>query len=265
MKNLNPERNNPEGRKKQLSEHDKAEQNSEKLTSYQLWRIRSKKMKIDRLKVDSWGMIVVKFFAAPLLGVLIIFMMYLTFNFDTFSILGGWMLAYFFPPLGKESVIPLGIASGLDPLLIGLAIAMIDILIALFLLWNYDFAKLIPYMGLWMEKVEKRGGKKFKEKPWLENLAFFGLIFFVMFPFQGSGGIATSIVGRVIGMNKYKVLLAIIIGALVGCLLIAYFGYLFLSFFRNNLNQGLAILIAICIILAIYNAFKYLKKDKNDN
>lgn len=221
-------------------------------------------MKIERLKHDSWGMIVLKFFIAPLLGVLLVFILYLNFDFDTFSILGGWMLAYLFPPLGKESVIPLGIASGLDPLLIGLAVASIDILIALFLLWNYDFAKLIPFLGLWMEKMEKKGGKKFKEKPWLENLAFFGLILFVMFPFQGSGGLATSIVGRVFGINRYKVFLAIIIGAVVGCLLIAYFGYLFLEFFRNNLYQGLAILIAICIILAIYDAFKYLKKDQND-
>ena len=179
MKNLNPERNNLKGRKKQLSGQENAEQNSEKLTSYQQWRIRSKKMKIERLKHDSWGMIVLKFFIAPLLGVLLVFILYLNFDFDTFSILGGWMLAYLFPPLGKESVIPLGIASGLDPLLIGLAVASIDILIALFLLWNYDFAKLIPFLGLWMEKMEKKGGKKFKEKPWLENLAFFGLILFL--------------------------------------------------------------------------------------
>jgi len=214
----------------------------------------------ERLKYESKKRFILKFFFAPFLCVLASFLLYLFLDFNTFKKVGIAMIVYFLPPAGKESVIPGGIAVGLHPLLIAFSIIFVDIVTALFLLWNYDFAKLIPFVGPWMEKMEKKGGKKFHENSWLEGLAFLGLILFVMFPFQGSGGVGTSIIGRVIGMNKYKVVLAISIGAVIGCLLIAYFGYVFIGFFKNNLYQGLLLLITVAIILAFYNVFKYLKK-----
>lgn len=236
----------------------------ENISTYQRWRARAKEKIEERLKHESKKIILLKFFAAPIVALIGILLLFMTIKYSDFQLVGGFMIAYFFPPLGKESVIPLGITAGLDPILIALTIAFVDIFTALFLVWNYDFAKLIPFLGKWMEKVEKTGGKKFTEKPWLENLAFFGLVLFVMFPFQGSGGVATSIIGRVIGMSKLKVFFAICLGGIIGCLLIAYFGYMFISFFKNNLYQGLAVLIAIAIILAIYVAFKYLKKNNNN-
>ena len=68
------------------------------------------------------------------------------------------LVAYFFPPLGKETVIPLGIGVlkegltvplvnikvspvSINPLSMALAVAFIDIIVALFLIWNYDLAK----------------------------------------------------------------------------------------------------------------------------
>jgi len=65
------------------------------------------------------------------------------------------MMVYFFPPLGKESIIPLGISGGeitnpitgyvsvvpsINPIIMALSIAFIDIVVALFLVWNYDLA-----------------------------------------------------------------------------------------------------------------------------
>jgi uncharacterized membrane protein len=232
----------------------------EQLKKYQRWRNRAIEKIEDRLAQESKSMIILKFFAAPILVFFGVLFLYLILEYSVFLKLGGLMMAYFFPPLGKESVIPIGIGAGIHPILIALAIAYVDIFVALFLIWNYDFAKLIPFLGPWMEKVEKKGGKKFKERPWLENLAFIGLILFVMFPFQGSGGVATSIIGRVIGMNKFKVFLAICIGAIVGCLLIAYFADAFIAVFRNNWIQGLIFLIIIAIALAVYDIFKYWKK-----
>lgn len=247
-----------------LKNIEKTNKNKQNLTRYQRWRLRAVEKIEQRLEEESKTTILLKFFAAPILVLVGVLLLFLLLDYDVFVKVGGLMLAYFFPPLGKESVIPIGIGAGLNPILIALVIAFVDIFVALFLVWNYDFAKLTPILGQWMEKVEKKGGKKFKESPWLENLAFVGLVLFVMFPFQGSGGVATSIIGRIIGMNKLKVFLAICIGAIVGCLLIAYFADLFIGFFKNNLYQGLAILIAIAIILGVYNGFKYFKKNNNN-
>ena len=234
-------------------------------------------MKYDRLKVDSWGMIVVKFFTSPLLGVLILFLLYLTLGFDTFSLLGGWMLAYFFPPFGKETVIPLGIGllkQGLtvplinlhvepvsvNPLSIALAVAFIDIVIALFLVWNYDLAKKIPLIGKFMQKVEDLGKSSSDKYRWIKPLRFIGIILFVMVPFQGSGGLVGSIVGRLIGMKPWNTFIAISIGAIVGCLSIAYFSEAIILVFINNVLFGMLVLIIFLIIILMI--FIWRKKRK---
>ena len=233
----------------------------EQLSRFQRWKIRAHEKVEERLAEESKKMVLLKFFAAPIIACIGIAILFLILNYDTFLQVGGLMLAYFFPPAGKESVIPIGIGLNLHPILIGLSVAFVDIFIAIFLLWNYDFAKLLPILGSWMERSEKRGSTKFKDHPWMEKLAFIALILFVMFPFQGSGAIGTTIIGRVIGMDKYKVLVAIIIGAIVGCLLIAYFSDFFKMLFEKNIYFTLGLLIVIAIILGIYDWFKLRKKE----
>jgi uncharacterized membrane protein len=261
---------------KSNKEHEK-KQNEEELTKYQRWKLRARAMINERLKTESKKEIWLKFFAAPILCVIAAIFLYLTLEYSTFTQLGGLMLAYFFPPLGKESIIPIGVGSGeitipiinqtivvekIHPMVMALSIAFVDIVTGIFLLWNYDFAKLIPFVGPWMEKVEKKGGKQFEENSWLEGLAFFGLVLFVMFPFQGSGGVGTSIVGRVIGMEKYKVLGAISIGAIIGCITIAYVAEAFIEFLDRNFYVGLIIFIIVIIIVAFYLIQKKRKENK---
>jgi len=161
----------------------------------------------------------------------------------------GLISAYFFPPLGKESVIPTGIAVfGFDPLLMALSVAFIDIIIALFLVWNFDLAKKIPIVGKFIIKVETIGERSSDKYGWVRPLRFIGIILFVMVPFQGSGGLVGSIVGRLIGMKPENTFFAISIGAIIGCTLIAYSTDLILGVFAQNFLFGLFIFIIIVII-----------------
>ncbi|WP_342771572.1 small multi-drug export protein, partial [Methanoculleus sp. UBA331] len=50
---------------------------------------------------------------------------------------------------------------------------------------------------------------------------FVGLIAFVSLPFDGSGSIVGSIVGRMLGMTKTEVLSCITVGGLLGSFTIA--------------------------------------------
>ena len=234
---------------------------TEKQTKYQRWKRRAHRMIDERLKNESKKEILLKFFIAPIIILFVSLLLFIFLDLGTFTKVGGLMIAYFFPPAGKETIIPTGIGLGINQLLIALAIAFVDIVTAIFLLWNYDFAKLVPFVGPWMEKIEKKGGKQLKENSWLEKLAFFGLVLFVIFPFQGSGGVGTSILGRVIGMDKFKVVYAITIGAVTGCLMIAYISDYFISYFKNDIYMGLILLIIIATILGVYNVFKHLKKS----
>jgi uncharacterized membrane protein len=172
---------------------------------------------------------------------------------------------YFFPPLGKESIIPTGVlVFGINPILMALSVAFVDIVVALFLLWNYDLAKKIPFVGPFMIKVEEKGKTAGKKYGWIKPLRFIGIVLFVMVPFQGSGGLVGSIVGRLIGMKPWNTFLAISIGAIVGCLLIAFFAQTFRIFAEINTILTILLIVIIAIIIILYFVLKKQKKKRQD-
>lgn len=188
------------------------------------------------------------------------------------------LVAYFFPPLGKETVIPLGIGIldkgltvplfdikvspvSINPLSMALAVAFIDIVVALFLVWNYDLAKKIPIAGKFIEKVEKVGKSSSDKYGWVKPLRFIGIILFVMVPFQGSGGLVGSILGRMIGMKPWTTFYAICVGAIVGCLLIAFFTEAILSVFIKNFLLGILIIIILLVVGIMVLIYKRNKKN----
>jgi uncharacterized membrane protein len=203
-----------------------------------------------------------KFFIPFIIAAIVLLLLYFLINSEISTKLFVLMFAYFFPPLGKESIIPIGVSGGelnvpfieksveiqsIDPLLMALSIAFIDIIVALFLLWNYDLAKKIPLVGKFMQKVENIGKSSSDKYSWLRPLRFIGIVLFVMVPFQGSGGLVGSIVGRLIGMKPINTFFAISIGAVIGCLLIAYFTEVILSVFVTNFLYGIMIIIVLLI------------------
>lgn len=175
-----------------------------------------------------------------------------------------WSLitGYFFPPLGKESIIPIGIARGFHPILMALSIAFVDIIVAMFLVWNYDLAKKIPVLGKFMKKVEEKGRNVEDKYGWIKPLRFVGIVIFVMIPFQGSGGLVASIVGRFIGMKPWNTFIAIAAGAITGCLLVATFSKAFMIFAEINTTLTIILIILLAMLLIGYFVAKKLKKPK---
>jgi len=184
------------------------------------------------------------------------------------------MTVYFFPPLGKESIIPLGVSGGeitnpitgyvsvvpsINPIIMALSIAFIDIVVALFLVWNYDLAKKIPIIGKFMIKIEEKGKNIEGKYGWIKPLRFIGIVLFVMVPFQGSGGMVGSIVGRLIGMKPRNTFIAISLGAVIGCLIIATFSQAFLIFAEINTTLTLIIVGIISLVIITYVAIKKLR------
>ncbi|OPX67834.1 MAG: putative small multi-drug export protein [Methanoregulaceae archaeon PtaB.Bin056] len=162
-----------------------------------------------------------RFLLPFILGALYLTFCSLILPHDRVLLLGGLMLAYVIPPAGKESVIPLGIALGFPWWLIGTSIALLDVLAAIFMALNFELAFHIPLLGAWIRRFMDHGQGFLARRPYLKRFYFSGLVLFVMFPLQGSGGIGGSLVGRLLGMTPRTVLLAITIGAFIGCFLIA--------------------------------------------
>jgi len=214
-----------------------------------------------KIKLESKVLIrVAKFFAPIMLGFGVLSILGLIFGEDVWMKLWPLITGYFFPPLGKESIIPTGVlVFGINPILMALSIAFVDVVVALFLVWNYDLAKKIPIIGKFMIKVEEKGRNVEQKYGWIKPLRFIGIVLFVMVPFQGSGGLVGSIVGRLIGMKPWNTFLAISIGAVIGCLLIATFAEAFRVFAGIN---TLLILILVAIIVAIIVLYFVIKKRK---
>ena len=138
-----------------------------------------------------------------------------------FLILSQLMLVYFVPPFGKGTVIPGGIVAGIDPWILAVATAFVDIAVGVFLTWNFDLAKKIPFIGSGITRVQRKGEDMLKSLPWLERASFIGIVVFVMFPFQGSGAVGGTILGRAIGLSPNKNLGAVAIGAISGSFLLS--------------------------------------------
>lgn len=182
---------------------------------------------------------------------------------DVGALLFPLIAAYFFPPFGKESVIPLGVSLGIHPALMAVTIALVDLLVGLFLLWNYRILYYIPILGNWARKTELKAKKMVAEGRGFSKLAFLGLVLWVMVPFQGSGAVSATIIGKMSGMDAKKVLLAIAAGALAGTFMIAYsFNYILLAF-QADLLLGVVV-VAVAAVAVTLALLRYRRAKNGD-
>lgn len=193
------------------------------------------------------------------LGVFIL-ILFIFLPYETYLALLGLMFIYFVPPAGKESVIPIGVSLGMPWWLIGTSIAMMDIIATLFMILNFDLALKIPILGdQWMKSFIEHGEVFFSRHRWIEKFSSVGLAVFVMIPMQGTGGISTPIVGKMIGIPGKNVLAAVITGSLAGCYIIALGSEYIKELFLMDIKYGIA---AIIILIAVI-AGGYLLFSKN--
>ena len=167
--------------------------------------------------------------------------------------LAALMVIYELPPAGKETVIPLGILSGFPWWAVAGSIALVDVEVGLFMVWNFDLAERIPILGPWIRRFVLAGREFLAERPWLTRLYFFGIVVMVMVPFFGSGGVRGSIVGRLLGMSRREVMGAITLGAVIGSFGIAVATLYLQQAFLENLFAGAAgVLLLIAAGGALY-------------
>ncbi|MFW5637871.1 MAG: small multi-drug export protein [Methanoculleus bourgensis] len=131
------------------------------------------------------------------------------------------MVAYIVPPFGRETIIPASILLGIPWWLIAVTLAFLDFAGGLFMVWNFPLVLRIPYVGPRIQRIMAASRTYLDQRPWLERFYFLGLIAFVSIPFDGSGSIIASIVGRVLGMTETEVLSCITIGGVIGSFAIA--------------------------------------------
>ena len=211
-----------------------------------------------RVYTTPFGDALLRFFLPFVMMAAYLLVLYLILDFQDFKIMSGLMTAYLIPPAGKESIIPLGVSIGLPWWLVASSMAFMDTVTALFMVWNFDLALKIPLLGGWIGNFMAGGQKFFWERPWLKRLSVFGLMVFVMFPLQGTGGIGGSIVGRMLGLRWYEVLVAIAAGAFIGCFLIALGSEVILELFQADASYGVIALLVVAVAgIAAYLFYRH--------
>ena len=199
-----------------------------------------------------------KFFSPFLMTVGYFILLSLIMTKKGFLNLSSLMILYFVPPLGKESVIPMGIGMGIHWSILAFSIAFVDIVVCLFLIWNFDLAKKLPFIGSGIKRVQLKGAQILESMPWVERLTFVGIVIFVMIPFQGSGAFAGTILGRAVGLSVISNLLAVGLGALIGSTLIALsvvYGLGFLGYLAPL--QLAALVVLIMIMGTLYFVYRH--------
>ncbi|MFA5295078.1 MAG: small multi-drug export protein [Methanoregulaceae archaeon] len=192
-----------------------------------------------------------------LLGIPWLLILLVLLPYDVWLMLGGLLIAYILPPAGKESVIPIGIALGVPWWIMALSIALMDVLAGIFVALNFDIALKIPGVGSWIRKFVAGGEEFFRKRPWVERFYFMGVVLFVMFPLQGSGGIGATLVGRMMGLSPGKVLGAIAIGSLIGCTVIALGAEVIRELFLADPVLGITVAaIVVTSLLALYGLYR---------
>ncbi len=169
---------------------------------------------------------------------------------EAYELLYGWIF-YTVPPLGKETIIPTRIKQGVPPFFIGFATTMIDLCFCTFLIWNYDWVKKLPVFGPALKRTEEKGRKKAKKSWWFKRATFTLTTLFVLVPFNGSGGVGGTVLGRIVGMKPYRVLLAVFIGSVIGSFSYAYLTDMMMGVLDESIIFNYILEVSILNIVAV--------------
>jgi uncharacterized membrane protein len=211
---------------------------------------------------DTWQMKLFKVAIPFVIPAIIFAILYLVLSYTRFLQMGAMSLLYLFPPLGKESIIPTGIGYGFTVLQMAALIFMVDVVCAMFISWNLPLAKKIPGIGHILIWVEKKGSETLEKKPRLRTVSWIGLVLWVMVPFQGSGGITASVIGRAIGMRASFVISAVGLGAAIAGILIGTAAEHGIKMFRENWLAGVITMVVVAVVaVVLYLLYKrYMKR-----
>ncbi len=219
------------------------------------------------------------FFIPIIASTIVIILIWLALDQVMFGIIGFLLLSYFISPFGREVLIPLTVLSLLsihgtgqmlaDILWVVGIVVFVDVMCSIFLLWNLDLLKFIPVIGKWIDGIERFGQHKLEKSRRKQQNVFLALTGYVALPFQGSGGIMSTIIGMLTGLSKRRVWTSIWIGSFAGSIAIAlpsfYFGQALVDIFGSASWYLLGMFLMLAILVNIVLGYARARKTKETN
>jgi hypothetical protein len=95
-------------------------------------------------------------------------------------------------------------------------VVYMDLTIGFISVFNFGLLFRIPAFGNKLQEIRSFGGFMLRRNPWMRKATFAGTCAFVMFPLSGTGAIAGSFLGQLLGMSRARTMFAILVGAIIG-------------------------------------------------
>lgn len=168
---------------------------------------------------------------------------------DTFQRAFGLIAVFMFTPVGKFTAGAF-VASGFGVWETVFILGTVDFIVGLFLVLNFPFLYGLPKIGPFLARLELKGHALLQQQAWVRRAAVVGLALLVAIPFQGTGSIAGSIAGRMLGLGPKRTMLAIALGGYGGIAIVAGASFGIAGALRANLGLGVALLAAVVLGLA---------------
>ena len=129
------------------------------------------------------------------------------------------LLGRFIILLGAQDADPaegFGFLKHLDARNLFMMLTYLDVMVALIVAFHMGIIFRLPIIGPKLASMVTDGQFVLRKQPWIRRAAFGGLVGFVIFPTSTTGSIGGSIFGRLLGMNRFRVVLAILVGSVMG-------------------------------------------------
>ncbi len=111
----------------------------------------------------------------------------------------------------------------LSPYALAAIVFYMDVVVAYVFAFNLHHVSRIPKVGPAVMRMQYFCRYVLSTRPWMRRWAFTGVMLFVMFPVTGTGAPAGSILGRIVGLGPWTTLIAIVLGSIMGCSVLALF------------------------------------------
>lgn len=147
---------------------------------------------------------------------------------------------------------------------LALMVIFMDCLYAYFLAYNLHHLYRVPRVGPWLERLQNYCHYWLAKNPWMRRWAFTGVMLFVLFPLTGTGAPGGSILGRLVGLSARTTLMAIAVGSVLGCTLMAAFAVPLEKVFHDIQHEwwfeAIGLLVLAMLILLLYRLGRRLSR-----
>lgn len=108
------------------------------------------------------------------------------------------------------------VTGGLSSGQLFLMVTYLDLVAATVLIFHVGFLFRLPWFGSRAAALIEDGRFLIRTQPWIRRTTFLGLILFVAIPLAAMGSVGGTIFGRMLGVTRTRIFLAILLGSLLG-------------------------------------------------